>query len=245
MSQAFIAVSPNPGNALLNSTEGDLSVYCTSNSQRIHFGSSNSNAVLTISANAVGVNNMTPAYPLDVSGTAKFTTLITKSPMCAVYSLASNWTTNTGYLDVSNVFPMPPPKILWSNVSAAYGNLTGYTDPMNSNGYIVIPTKGIYSISFGGQAGANITWNSYHLVCKNAYGVSSNNTGGITNPIKVLSAGDTTANSMGVSYTGPFLSNDMIALSFRIGGQPLYALNTIGGVYTTPTLSVSLISLLP
>lgn len=48
--QAYIAISPNSGNVLTNSTLGDLMIYGTCNTQKLLWGYSNSNAILTVSA---------------------------------------------------------------------------------------------------------------------------------------------------------------------------------------------------
>jgi hypothetical protein len=239
--QAFIAVSPASGNVLTNSVAGDLMIYGTSNTQKILFGFSNSNAVMSITSSNIGINTTTPSYLLDVNGIGRVNNPMIGNPLCAVYFLASNWSSTGSNIDTVGIYPVPPAKSYWSNVSAAYGNLGTFGDPMNTNGYIVFPVKGLYHIQFSGQAASNMSWQCCYMFARQGYGATSNSYGGSTNPVKYLSAVDSSGNSMTTSYTGPFMSNDSVAVTFRIT-YPLVALNNVSTSYTHPILSVSLLA---
>jgi hypothetical protein len=243
---AFIAMSQSSGNVLTNSVAGDL-IFCgTSNTQKIICGYCNAPSILTVTPTSVGINNSNPSYTLDVSGTGGVGTQMIGNPLCAVYYLASNFNYPGTGVDVNNVWPIPPQKSLWSNVSAVYGNLGSYSDPMDTNGYITFPVKGIYRVNFSGQAASNIAFNQLALIATKGYGVTSLvNYGTSGNPLRILSISDTSANMMTASFTGPFMSNDKVAVCMRVGGYPVPAINNNPSDYTQPLLTVSLLALLP
>lgn len=144
--QAYIAISPNSGNVLTNSTLGDLMIYGTCNTQKLLWGYSNSNAILTVSA-----SNMSFGGSITLSNQLQLNGLIisqrqssTINNMTFATPVATIVTGNGTFTQVS----MTP------GLSNAIQFINGITEiaRFSSNGYLGIGTSNPrYSIESTGH----------------------------------------------------------------------------------------------
>jgi hypothetical protein len=67
-------LSSNANDTFLSSVADDVMVFPDSNSQRVHIGVNKGMApAMCVTSNGVGINNTSPAYPLDVAGSCRMT----------------------------------------------------------------------------------------------------------------------------------------------------------------------------
>ena len=142
--RAYIKVASNANVFFTNTSQDDVIVYPTSNSQKILLGNTgNTTAAVTITsnniflANNVGVGKSNPAYTLDVNGTVNFSGSLMQSGV--VYQ-ASRWASNStvGIFVQSNVAIQGPASSC--NQLVVYGSIgfsnLGYTFLATSNNLI-------------------------------------------------------------------------------------------------------------
>lgn len=186
-----------------NAADYDMVLRTDQPQQKLLLGNgSNTTPAITLSNNRVTMQNM---YTIN-------------NPLCAVWTLKAN-----------SVASALIPQSTWSNISAVYGNLGSYSEPMNASGYLVIPVKGIYSISFSGRVNTVQTWNTTSLRVHNGYGASNGS------PEIYLNVTDTTGANVIANYTGPFLAGNWVSL----------LVNNAVLTSPVPILSLTLLQALP
>jgi hypothetical protein len=203
---------------LSNSVKSDIVFHTNFSSQKIHLASgSNVSAKLTVTSNNIGINNINPAYSLEVTGDTYSTTI--KTPSLTSSSIFIGNSNN-----IFNNFSSTTPNL--SSINYNYGNVgIGTTNPkylMDINGITNISSN-LYVLSNIGIGITNPT-GKLHLYGSNNY-LKIQDSYSTSNITTILEFSNKSSSQYGyIGYSNS--STDLIINNIESGNLLLYNNNS-------------------